>query len=171
MNKRTSNDLFGTYLYEKTRMHVYNMTKNFRNILSKEEIEDLAHDTYIKICSKKSKFKENGKFDAWVWQICRNAVFDCTKARTKHNSKILSLEDDVCNTSFLPNREILREEFKSRFWGAVNNLSPESRNVVELLMEETPYDEMAKTLGCSENTLRVKVCRARKELKKFNLAS
>ena len=70
MNKITPNDLFGTYLYEKTRMHVYNMTKNFRNILSKEEIEDLAHDTYIKICSKKSKFKEDGKFDAWVWKIC-----------------------------------------------------------------------------------------------------
>ena len=50
-------------------------------------------------------------------------------------------------------------------------LSPESREVVDLLMRDIPYDVMADILGCSEGALRVRVYRARKELKRYNAAA
>jgi RNA polymerase sigma-70 factor (ECF subfamily) len=54
---------------------------------------------------------------------------------------------------------------------AIDMLSPESREVVDLLMRDIPYDVMADILGCSEGAVRVRVYRARKELKRYNVAA
>ena len=58
-----------------------------------------------------------------------------------------------------------KSQFKEKFWRAINKLTPEIRDVVELLMKKTPYNEMASVLGCSENAVRVKIFLARKGLK------
>ena len=66
---------------------------------------------------------------------------------------------------------MIQEEFKNNFWKGINKLSPDSREVVELLMKDTPYDVMADILDCSEGAVRVRVYRARKELERYNIAS
>jgi RNA polymerase sigma factor (sigma-70 family) len=66
---------------------------------------------------------------------------------------------------------MIQEEFKNSFWKAIDMLSPESRKVVDLLMRDIPYDIMADILGCSEGAVRVRVYRARKELKRYNAAA
>ena len=63
----------------------------------------------------------------------------------------------------------MNEEFKEKFWRCIDRLSPESREVAELLMEETPYKKMAMMLGCTEGNVRIKVFRVRNELRKFGL--
>ena len=164
---------FGVSLYEFVKRNIERMAGKFYSILSDEEIADLVQDTYLKVCEKRMQFQEDGNFNGWAWRICRNAVFDCADAKRKHNEKCVIYEQDweYNDPTYIPDRQILKEEFKVRFWRAIDRLSPENRNIVDLLMKGTSYEKMAHTLGCSENALRVKICRARKELKRFNLAA
>ena len=73
--------------------------------------------------------------------------------------------------TFMADRKVQEREFEERFWKAVNRLNPEQRKVAILLYEETPYKEMAKELGCSENTLKTRVCRTRQALLKMGIAA
>ena len=77
----------------------------------------------------------------------------------------------MVDRTFMADREIMEREFEERFWKAINNLNPEYRKVAILLMEETPYQEMAKELGCTENTVKTKVCRTRQALLKMGIAA
>ena len=47
----------------------------------------------------------------------------------------------------------------------------EYKKVAILLMKDTPYKEMAIELGCTENTVKTKVCRTRQALLKMGIAA
>ena len=101
------------------------MVGKFYSILSDEDIDDLVHDTYVRLLENQEK----------------------------------------------ADMEIMEREFEERFWKAINNMNPEYRKVAILLMEETPYQEMAKELGCTENTVKTKVCRTRQALRQMGIAA
>jgi RNA polymerase sigma-70 factor (ECF subfamily) len=177
---------FGVALYNTVSKTISRMAGKFYSILSDEDVNDLIHDTYLRLLENQQKADLSLNFDGWVFRTCKNMVNSCAKAKSKRNSWIVDLDEDyddddapfdldrssvLVDRTYLADRETLREEFKGKFWKVINRLSPESRNVIELLMEETPYKEMAHVLGCSEGALRVKVFNARKALKKLNLVA
>ena len=75
---------------------------------------------------------------------------------------------DYTFTAELPIEE---KEYEEQFWRSIRKLTPEYREVAMLLIDETPYSEMAQTLGCSEDTLRVRIFRTRKALLKLGIAA
>jgi RNA polymerase sigma-70 factor (ECF subfamily) len=184
-NKVQDTDLYGVKLYDFVKKHTTKMAGKFYSILSNEDMEDLVHDAYLKVCDKRHQYKEGGNFNGWVWTICRNAVYDYADAKNEYNEDYVAIDEDfddddamdidhssvLADWTFATDRQIILEELKNSFWKAINKLSPDSREVVELLMKDTPYDVMAEILGCSEGAVRVKVYRARKELERYNVAA
>ena len=172
-------------LYNFVRKHTKKVAGKFYSILSKEDIEDLIHDAYLKAYESSPRVKEDGNRDGWNWRICRNTVLDYAKAKTLNNERVFTYEEDfddddaidIDRTSILrditnlPDRNIIEVEGTKCFWEAIKRLSPESRKIVDLLIQGVPYEDMAQALGCSEGTLRVKICRARKELRGHRLAA
>lgn len=178
--------LFGEVLFNKVDKNVRLMAGKFWSILSDEDVEDLVHDTYLGILENKSKVDLSKNFYGWVYRICQNAVNKCAKAKSQRNGWILEIDEDFDDDdeafdldrssimedyTFMADRETLEKEFRERFNAAVAKLSSESRELVQMLMDEVPYDIMAQRLGCSEGTLRVKVFRIRKELGRFRLTA
>ena len=116
---------------------------------------------------------------------CRNAVYDYADGKREYNEDFFAIDEDfddddamdidhssvLADWTFATDRKMIQEEFKNSFWKAIDMLSPESREVVDLLMRDIPYDIMADILGCSEGAVRVRVYRARKELKRYNVAA
>jgi RNA polymerase sigma-70 factor (ECF subfamily) len=184
-NKVQDTDLFGVTLYDFVKKHTTKIAGKFYSILSDEDMEDLVHDIYLKVYGKRHQYKEGGNFNGWVWRICRNAVYDYADAKKEYYEEYLAIDEgfddddamDIDHTSvladwaFATDRQMILEELKNNFWKAINKLSPDSREVVELLMNDTPYDVMAEILGCSDGAVRVKVYRARKELERYNIAA
>lgn len=182
-NKVENVELFGAELYYLVRKTITNMAEKFNSVLSYDKVQDLIQDTYLKVCDKKANYNPSGNFAGWVYRICQNCLRDSLTAKGKSLKKFYAIDEDfddedddtvdVDSTSvledytFAANREILEAEFKEHFWKCMFKLSSESREVIELLIEGKPYKEMATILGCTEGTLRVKVYRARKELKGF----
>ena len=182
----SADHLFGEVLFNKVEKNVRLMAGKFWSILSDEDVEDLVHDTYLGILENKSKVDLSKNFYGWVYRICQNAVNKCAKAKSQRNGWILEIDEDFDDDdeafdldrssimedyTFMADRETLEKEFRERFNAAVANLSNESRELVQMLMDEVPYDIMAQRLGCSEGTLRVKVFRVRKELGRFRLTA
>ena len=184
-NKVQDTDLYGVELYDFIKKHTTKMAGKFYSILSNEDMEDLVHDAYLKVCDKRHQYKEGGNFNGWVWTICRNAVYDYADAKNEYNEGYVGIDEDfddddamdidhrsvLADWTFAADRQMIQEELKNNFWKAISKLSPDSREVVELLMKDTPYEVMAEILGCSEGAVRVRVYRARKELERFNLAA
>ena len=182
--KTENTDLFGVSLYEFVIKHTTKMAGKFYSILSDEEIEDLVHDTYIKVCDKKGNYNPEGNFGGWAFRICQNCVRDFASEKKEFNDKFTHIEEDIdddemididCKSilgdeTYLPDRAIIEEEFKDRFWEALDKLSPNNRKIADMLMEETPYQEMAQEMNCSCNNLRVKIFRTREELNKMKIA-
>ena len=184
--KGTYSDPFGAKLYNTVNKTVRRMAGKFYSILSDEDIDDLVHDTYVRLLENKEKADMSLNFDGWVFRTCQNMVNGCAKAKSKRNSWIVDLDEDyddddalfdldrssvMVDRTFMADREIMEREFEERFWKAINNLNPEYRKVAILLMEETPYQEMAKELGCTENTVKTKVCRTRQALRQIGIAA
>ena len=179
-------DAFGTSLYNTVSKTVRRMAGKFYSILSDDDIDDLVHDTYLRLLENQEKADFNLNFDGWVFRTCQNRVNSCAKAKSKHNYWTVDLDegyddDDapydldrssvLVDSTFVADRELLEQEFEERFWKAVNRLNPEYKKVAILLMEDTPYKEMAIELGCTENTVKTKVCRTRQALLKMGIAA
>lgn len=178
-NQAQNVELFGADVFFFIKKTITSLAKKFKHVLSSDEVEDLVQDTYIKVCDRRANYDPSGNFAGWVYRICQNCLRDRLSAKGKFVKKFYPIDEDyddedaidIDHTSiledytFATDKETLRDEFKEHFWKCMHRLSPESRRVIELLMEETPYKEMAAELGCTEGTLRVKVYRARKEFR------
>lgn len=177
---------FGADLYNTVSKTVRRMAGKFYSILSDEDVDDLVHDTYLKLLQSQDKADFSLNFDGWVYRACKNGVNSYAKAKSRRNSRIVDLDEDfddddapfdldrssvLVDRTFVADRESLEQEVEERFWKAVNRLNPEYRKVALLLMEDTPYKEMAKELGCTENTVKTKVCRTRQALLKMGVAA
>ena len=185
-NKGAYGDLFGASLYNTVDKLVRRMASKFYSILSDEDIEDLVHDGYLRVLENKDRVDFSKNFEGWVYRICKNLLNSYTKTKSRRNSWIVDLDEDfddedatfdldrssvMVDYTYVADRHIEEREFEERFWKAVNRLNPEQRKVAILLYEETPYKEMAKELGCSENTLKTRVCRTRQALLKMGVAA
>ena len=185
-NKGAYGDFFGASLYNTVDKFVRKMASKFYSILSDEDVEDLVHDAYLRVLENKDKVDFSKNFEGWVYRICVNKLNSCTKAKRRRISWIVDLDEDYddddaqldldCSSimldyTFMADRQIEKREFEERFWKAVNRLNPEQRMVAILLYKETPYKEMAKELGCTENTVKTKVCRTRQALLKMGVAA
>lgn len=184
--KGTYSDPFGAKLYNTVNKTVRRMAGKFYSILSDEDIYDLVHDTYVRLLENQEKADMSLNFDGWVFRTCQNRVNSCAKAKSNRNYWTVDLDEDYDNDdapydldrssvlvdrTFVADRELFEQEFEERFWKAVNRLNPEYRKVAILLMEDTPYKEMAIELGCTENTVKTKVCRTRQALLKMGIAA
>ena len=185
LNSSNSNP-FGQSLYKTVNKTVRSMAGKFYTILSDEDIDDLVQDTYIRIIENSSKIDFDRNFAGYVFRTCQNMVNSCALAKSKRNSIILDLDEEfddedypyeldrssiLVDRTYVADRMTLEEEGKEKFWGVIDRLTPSHREVADLLMEETPYDEMAKVLGCSSNALKTRVCRTRQTLSKMGIAA
>ena len=185
LNSSNSNP-FGQSLYKTVNKTVRSMAGKFYTILSDEDIDDLVQDTYIRIIENSSKIDFDKNFAGYVFRTCQNMVNSCALAKSKRNSIILDLDEEfddedspyeldrssiLVDRTYVADRMTLEEEGKEKFWGVIDRLNQSQREVADLLMDETPYDEMAKVLGCSSNALKTRVCRTRQTLSKMGIAA
>ena len=177
---------FGAELYNTVSKTVRRLAGKFYSILSDEDIEDLVHDTFLRVLENRDKADFSLNFDGYVFRTCQNRVNSYAKAKSKRNSWIVELDEDydddeaafdldrssvMVDWTFMTDKELLEREFEERVQKVIDRLNPDYRKVAILLMEETPYQEIAKELGCNENTVKTKVCRTRQALLKMGIAA
>lgn len=182
--RKDDTDVFGTSLYETVKKHVRREAKRFWPTLSRQDVEDLVHDSYTTILEHREKADMNRNFDGWVYRICRNKVLQDAKHKSRRVGRFVHLEQDLdddapgldcsrflADSTYEADCAITSREFECKFWRCIQKLDPEQKSIAFMLMEDIPYSEMAQMLHCSVNAVRTKVCRTRQALFRLGIAA
>jgi RNA polymerase sigma-70 factor (ECF subfamily) len=154
-----------TALVDRYKNMVYTLALKMVN--NKEEAEEIAQDTFIKVYNSLGKFKGESKFSTWVYKITYNTCLDSLK-KSKREKKTSYIED-------------FSEHQVKEIEGILDAIDEKEKNqVIQDCLEELPndeafllilyyfedqsVDEISKVMNNSVSNIKVKLFRTRKKL-------
>ncbi len=129
----------------------------------KEAARDAAQETFIKAYQglayfkNESKFQDASTFSAWLFRICKNHCLNVLR-RMKLETRI------DCDIIKVNQPDML---LASRLKKKIAGLKEEYRDVIVLrYYQELKYEQIARILGIPLSTVKIRLFRAKNELKK-----
>ena len=150
----------------------------FRLVRNREQAEDLAQETFIKVLNALDRYDPAFKFSSWIFKIAHNTALDQLRRK---GPEVLSLDGsphardaseasataltavapDEDPEAYTSNRELGRE-----IEAAIATLRAEYRTAILLWhVEGRPYEEIAEIMGIPLGTVKTYIHRARNELR------
>lgn len=129
--------------------------------------ENLAEDTFVKLVTKKPKFKGKSSFKTWLYSIARNMALDYLKSLTK--AQLMQIEEikEIASDEYIED-SFLIEERKIIINRALRNLKYEYRQVIWLkYFENMSAKEISIVMKKSQNSVEHLLSRARESLREI----
>ncbi len=153
--------------YEVYEQH-YDRVRNFilARVLNRWVADDLVQETFLRVLQNLSKVRNQAKLSSWIFRIAANLCQDYFRSTSR---KLIPFEDNPAGE--LPAESSLEKEMEkyqtSLLVQDLIKLLPESmRQVIYLCdIKEESQQEVADTLGLSLENVKVRLHRARKQLK------
>ncbi len=139
-------------------------------VSSREDAENLLHDTFIDLWKINEHISEINNINAYMFRLVRNRCIDYLKHRVyernyeaeavvEHRSRMEVLES-------MGDEELIAGELGEIIRRAVDGLPPRCREIFLLSrIENLTYAEIAEHLGLSENTVGVQISIALRRLR------
>lgn len=150
----------------------------YRMVRDREQAEDLAQETFVKVFNHLESFNPKYKFSSWIFKIASNLSIDhlrkkepetvsldgsrhATTAEETEASRIQVESRDENPEQFLEARELGAEIEQ-----AIGKLRPEYRTAIVLRhVEGRPYEEISEIMDIPLGTVKTYIHRARSELR------
>ena len=142
-------------------------TLALRMLKHKEEAEEVAQDTFIKVFKSLNKFKGDSKFSTWIYRVAYNTCLDTIKKNKKYLNNIAIDKFTYNKLDTIDNAldNIISEEKNTLIKNCINKLPEDSSALLTLFyFEELSLEEISKIINVEANTVKVKLFRARKKL-------
>ncbi len=152
-------------LVDRYKYMVYTLA--LRILKNKEDAEELAQDTFVKMFNQLSHFKGDAKFSTWLYKIAYYGSLDRLK-KQKKNLETTSIGyfkesypreavDETATWEVNEQQQLIKK--------ALEKLNEEDSFVITLFyFEELSLEEIAKIMDLSANTVKVRLFRSRKRL-------
>jgi RNA polymerase sigma-70 factor, ECF subfamily len=145
----------------------------FRYCGNRDDAEDILHDGFIKIIQKIETFKirSEGSLEAWMRRIMVNTALNFLRSRMKEKS-FVDIDPILDKIDFHDEEDTDPEEIylridREKIMALICELSAGYRTVFNLyVFEQYGHKEIAELLGCSENTSKSQLFKARALLRK-----
>ncbi len=129
--------------------------------------EDLVQNVFQRILIYRKQFRNEGKFKSWMYSIAHNVFLDYVRKQSR-----IEYSDDLEKWDVLEENgleeQILQKEQSEILENAIKQLNQEQRETLVLSrFHELKYREIAEILNVSEGTIKVRIFRAMKNLKKI----
>jgi len=151
-------------LFERWKGVLYNFF--LRQTADRDLAEDLTQSAFERMIKYRKSYRTDLAFRAWIFQVARNLLFSNQK---KVQSRAKAMADFTPRGNMVQrgiDRELEDREDKAKLWKAMEQLSPEYREVLLLTkIQKIPYQEVGEILNCKEGAVKVKVHRAMAKLK------
>jgi RNA polymerase sigma-70 factor, ECF subfamily len=125
---------------------------------------DLFQEIVLQLWKSFSSFRGESKISTWMYRIALNTAISGFRKR-KRLVRTEDLKDMHFNISDAAGDDH-EENFQKLQW-AIRQLSEIERAMVMMALEEIPYEEIAETVGITQNNVRVRMNRIREKLKKL----
>lgn len=134
-----------------------------------EEPQDVCQETFNKAFGKIHHYNSNFKFSTWLYNIATNTAIDYTRKMKKdfeNSAAAYPDKQDVTNTlSGLkdnPEERLIGSQGMEHVMSVIDKLPKIYREVIKLhAVEEYAYEEIAKKLGISLGSVKVRLNRAK----------
>lgn len=152
-------------LVDRYKNMIYTLT--LKMIKNKEEAEEVAQDTFIKVYNSLGKFKGDSKFSTWIYKIAYNTCLDNLKKNKKEDLNI-SIDEFSAHLIKTMDNALSALEDKERKQTIQNclNLLPSEENFLLTLFyfEDQSLEEIGKIMSINANNVKVKLFRSRQKL-------
>ena len=139
---------------------------------SREEAEDVAQETFLRLHRYGHRFRSEALFSTFVYRVAINAALNRRRTLGRTRDRISKLQvrqaagDDLPQTPRDPEDAAIGSETSARVREALDRLSPSLRFPVVLYdIEGLAYGEIARVLGIREGTVKSRIHRARQALR------
>ncbi|MBL8026055.1 MAG: RNA polymerase sigma factor [Fibrobacteres bacterium] len=131
---------------------------------NRDDSEDAAQDTFIRIVKQRSSYKSDTAFSSWAFTILRNICFDQLRKRKTRNA--VPVDDSLtCNEISSDCAE--KGEDESIVREILSELSDEERKIVSLrIYAEHEFAEIALLCGITMENAKKRYYRTLEKLKK-----
>lgn len=132
------------------------------------ESEDAAQDVFVKAYHSIKKFRGDASFLTWLYRIASNHCLDLLRSRSRRKTEswdalveekgeqieaLITIPDESLN---IENQDLARR--------VLATLPDDYRNVLILReMQELSYEEIARVLNCSLDSVKARLSRARQD--------
>jgi RNA polymerase sigma factor (sigma-70 family) len=147
-----------------------------RMVRNREEAQDLAQDSFVKVFAMLERYNPTYAFSSWLFKITSNLCIDSLRKRRiegvpmdepvksdsgDYTRQYESGEDD-------PETVTIKKERAGYLTRAIDNLPPHYKLMVLLRHQEgLSYEEIASTVGIPLGTVKARIHRARQMLRKL----
>lgn len=137
-----------------------------RITLNPAEAEDVVQEVLLKVWNKRREWGQLQSIEAYCLTLTRNMAIDRGRSGASHTQ---SLTDDVGAMADKdnPHESLVQRERMNLIDKIINDLPVVQRAIVQLRdIEGKSYAEIAKLLSMTEGQVKVKLHRARQQVKK-----
>lgn len=142
-------------------------TLALRMVKNRDEAEEVAQDTFVKVYRSLKKFKGDSKFSTWIYRITYNTCLDRIKKNKKFNANYSVDEFSDMQLKSIDNAldNLDLKERQKTIQNCIDRLGEEDSFLISLYYyDDLSLDEIAKTVGLNANNVKVKLFRIRKKL-------
>ena len=138
-------------------------------VRQREEAEEITSEAFFKAFRALPGYDPTQPFSSWIFKIASNLSIDWLRRRRPETA---SLDEEETVWEVSDDRPTAEETLEKKqtmqvVEEAIGNLAPDYRAVVLLRhQEEKSYEEIAEILGLPLGTVKIRLFRAREELKK-----
>lgn len=126
---------------------------------------DLFQEIVLQLWKSFPTFRGESKITTWMYRIALNTAISGYRKQSR-NVKTEDLDEAHLNISEQYTGEEGQENAQKLQW-AIRQLTEIERAMVMMALEEIPYDEIAETIGITQNNVRVRMNRIREKLRKL----
>ena len=136
------------------------------------EVDEVFEETWLRVIDKLPKYRDDGKFSAWLFRVSRNLFIDRVRRNRPPGNGVLNLDAEEAPeiagpASMSPERELDSADLERVIADAVGKLPQEQREVFLLRQQELPFRDIAAIQQCSINTVLGRMQYAIKSLRKL----
>lgn len=147
---------------------VYNLALKMTG--NENDALDISQEAFIKAFAGLKNFRGDSRFSVWLYRLTYNLSIDFIRKNQRTQVSSLTYIDDsgeyadyeIPDISCEPESEIEKKELREAIAKGIGELPDKHREI--LIMREITgmsYEDIAKTLGLSEGTVKSRLSRAR----------
>ena len=129
------------------------------------EAEDLYQETWVRAEYALDRYQDQGNFRGWLLQIARRLVIDLHRRRGARVELVTGVELDLVASHGGPEAQVSARQLEDCVLRAMDTLSPEMRQVVQLRLHGRSFKDIAARQGVPLNTVLSRMHRALRALR------
>lgn len=145
-----------------------------KHIKSRDDVNDIIQDTFIKVKTNIDSLQYAAKFESWIFQIARNTMNDFFRKQKKSFKNEDNMEEVSIELNSFADEDTkvkIQTQYFSEYAGSIVSELPEKyRDAVHLAdIEGLSMKDVAEELNISISAVKSRILRGRKMIKEIIL--